>query len=301
MRRSAAWLGLALLAACSRAPQSPVLVLVNGEPITAEALDLELRLAGPEAGSADLLMEGLVDQALILQEGHRLGVTLSQDALSAAEARARGGTDEASLSSSLAERGATLKEWRARLAQAALADAVIQQAVRNKVDIGRQEIQDYYWEHLPAFRRGKRQVLRQVYTKKRQGAEAALKELQLGARFEEVARKRGEGPEAASGGLLGPETRSQLPKALAKATEKLKPGQFSAVVSSPWGYHVLYLEAVEREQGESLDQAAPKAHARLLREKEQVLYQLWLGRLREQAKIERLVAQATPTAVKAKK
>ena len=290
-------LALATLTACQPKDHSPALVSVNGEPISAQDLDLELRLAGPEAGSKELLLDGLVDQALILQEGRRLGITLSQDALAAAEALARGGTDDETLSATLAERGATLKEWKARLAQAALADEVVRQAVRNKVDIGRQEIQDYYWEHLPAFRRGERRILRQIFTAKRSDAQAALGELQLGARFEEVARQRGQGPEAQRGGLIGAESRNQLPKELAMALQKLKPGQFSGLLHSPWGWHILYLDSVEKEQGDTLDQAAPKAHAKLLKEKEQVLYQLWLERLREQAKIEKLGAGSQTTAL----
>lgn len=302
--RKLAWglLALATLAACRPHDNSPALVAVNGEPISAQDLDLELRLAGPEAGSASLLLEGLVDQALILQEGRRLGVTLSQDALAAAEALARGGTDDETLSATLKERGATLKEWKGRLAQAALADEVVRQAVRSKVEIGRQEIQDYYWEHLPAFRRPAKRILRQVFSEKRAGAQAALSELQLGAKFEEVAKRRGEGPEAANGGWLGAEGRNQLPKELAAAAQKLKPGEFSGLLHSPWGWHILYLDSVEKEQGDTLDQAAPKAHAKLLKEKEQVLYQLWLERLREQAKIEKLgplpAAPVTPKAEK---
>ncbi len=292
------WLALAGvigLSACQRTPPSPPLVSVNGEVITAEALDLEVRLAGPMGPNPAAQLEELIDQALILQEGRRLGITLSQDALAAAEAFARAGTDDETLDATLSERGVSLKEWKTRLAQTALADEVVRQAVRNKLDVGRQEIQDYYWEHLPAFRRGQRRVYRQVFSAKRAGADAALAELQLGGKFEEVAKRRGEGPEANDGGLLGAEGRNQWPQALAAAAQKLKLHEFSPVLKSPWGWHVLYLEAIEKEQGESLDQAAPKARAKLMKEKELVLYQLWLEHLREQAKIERLSAQTTPT------
>ena len=79
------------------------------------------------------------------------------------------------------------------------------------------------------------------------------------------------------------------------ALQKLKPQQVSPLVKSPWGWHLLYVDALDQAEGQSLDQAAPKAQARLVREKEQVLFQLWLGRLRDQAKIERLVNLLTPT------
>jgi parvulin-like peptidyl-prolyl isomerase len=294
--KAGAWglLVLALCSACAPKENLPAAATVNGEPVSFKALQLEERLAGPGVG-ADELLDDLIDQTLVLQEGRRLGVTLSQDQLKTAEAWAEAGTDEAVMAQSLAERGATLQEWRDRLAQAALADEVVHQAVRNKLDIGHQEIQDYYWENLTAFRRSERRVLRQIYTHRRDDAEAALKDLHHGLPFAQVAAQRGQGPEAKDGGLLGPEGRLQLPKELTKAQLKLKVGQYSPLVHSPWGWHILYLESVQKEQGDSLDQATPKAHARLLRDKEQLLYQLWLGRLREQAKIERFsAAVATP-------
>ncbi len=244
---------------------------------------------GPAPSKAKLLEE-LIDQALILQEGRRLNVTLSQDdTCKSDEAMARAGTDDAVLAQSLAERGVSLQDWEQRLAQAALADEVVRQAVRNKLDIGRQEIQDYYWEHVTAFRRSERRVLRQIFTHKHADGEAALEELRHGVAFAEVAAKRGQGPEAADGGLLGPEgAPASCPrKSLTKAQLRLKVGQYSPLIHSPWGWHILYLESVEKEQGDTLDQATPKAHARVLRDKEQMVYQLWLGRLREQAKIER--------------
>jgi parvulin-like peptidyl-prolyl isomerase len=197
----------------------------------------------------------------------------------------------------LAERGVSLKEWHDRLAEAALADEVVRHAVRSNVDIGRQEIQDYYWEHLPLFRHSDRKVLRQIFTKTRAEGEAALREVQLGEPFPAVAARRGQGPEAAQGGLLGPLSKAQLPKPLADAAQKLKAKQVSPLVRSPWGWHLLYVEALDPAEGDSLDQATPKAQARLLRDKEQLLYQLWLGRLREQAKIEHLAALAPASAL----
>ena len=297
--RGAAWgltalLPLLLSGACAPRDQGPVAAAVNGEPISMQSLALEQRLAGPGAVQSELLEE-LIDQALILQEGRRLNVTLSQDALKSDEAMARAGTDDAVLAQSLAERGVSLQDWEQRLAQAALADEVVRQAVRSKLDIGRQEIQDYYWEHVTAFRRSERRVLRQIFTHYHADGEAALEQLHRGTPFAEVAAKMGQGPEAADGGLLGPEGRLQLPKELTKAQLKLKVGQYSPLIHSPWGWHLLYLESVQKEEGDSLDQATPKAHARVLRDKEQMVYQLWLGRLREQAKIERFeIAAPTP-------
>jgi peptidyl-prolyl cis-trans isomerase SurA len=292
--RARRWLGLLLLTLACRPRPDQVSARVNGQVITNEQVRLEQLFEGDYGRPAPDTLESLIDQVLILQEGARLGVRLAPGALDAAEDAARAGTPWPELEASLQEQGLTLSLWRARLAQSALADEVVRAAVRSKVDIGPQEIQDYFWEHLPAFRKGKRWRVRQIYTKDRANARAAVQELELGEKFEAVAGRRGEGPEAARGGDLGELKPSALPKPLIKALEKLKPGHYSEPVRSPWGWHVLYLEEVLREQGDNMEQATPKAHHLLLKEKEAQLFQLWLGRLREKAVIERLAYAKAP-------
>jgi parvulin-like peptidyl-prolyl isomerase len=300
LRRAAgAALLLLALGACRPADRSPVLLTVNGEPITLAQLRREQAFLGPGGGAPDEVLDALVDQALVLQEGRRLGVRLSGDDLKAAEALALAGTDPALFKASLAERGLSLDDWRARLAQAELAEQVVQVAVRSHLEVGRQEIQDHYWENITAYRSPPKRVLRQLYTRTRPQAEAAERELELGEPFAAVAQARGQGPEAAQGGLLGAVAAANLPKALAKAAAELKPGQRSRILASHWGYHILACDALEPAVALSLDAASPRAHARLLRDKEQDQYRLWLARLREAASIEKLApppaeAAATP-------
>jgi parvulin-like peptidyl-prolyl isomerase len=281
---------LALLgpAACRRDGDEAPLLRVNGEPITLSQLKREMAFMDEAAPSPQDAMDALVDQALVLQEGRRLGVRLTAEDLRSAEALALAGTDFDDFKASLKARGLSYDDWRERLAQAALADQAVQSAVRSRLEVGRQEIQDHYWEHLTAYRSPAKRVLRQVYTRTRSQAEAAERELDLGEPFEAVAKAHGQGPEAAQGGLLGPVASPTLPKALAKAAADLKPGQRSRILASRWGYHILACDSIEPALALSLEAAAPKAHARLLKDKEQDEYRLWLARLREAAVIEKL-------------
>jgi parvulin-like peptidyl-prolyl isomerase len=272
--------------ACRQAGLGPVLLKVNGEPISLAQWRLEKAFLGPAAGTGADVLDSLVDQALVLQEGRRLGVRLSGDDLKAAEALALAGTDRTEFKASLQARGIGYDEWRQRLAQAALADQVVQVAVRSNLDVGRQEIQDHYWENITAYRSPAKRVLRQLFTRTRAQAEAAERELELGEPFAAVAQARGQGPEAADGGLLGAVATSSLPQALARPASELKPGQRTRILASHWGYHLLECDAVEPPVALSLEAASPRAHARLLRDKEQDQYRLWLARLREAAVIE---------------
>lgn len=284
---------LVLVPACSRAPRSPVLVRVNGEAVTRAQLDAERMFLGPSAPDDADLLEDLIDQTLILQEGRLRGVQLDAAARREAEERARGGTDAALLEASLKARGLDPLAWRERIHRAALIEAVLRREVRAHVRISPQELQDHYWENLPRYRYPERQVLRQIFTRRKADAEKALRELELGGDFAEVARRRGEGPEAAAGGLLDALALRQLPADLARAVAKLKPGMRTALLASPWGWHILRLERRLPALNKSLEQALPQAQAALLVDKEQDLYRAWLAGLRERARIERVQAPAS--------
>jgi parvulin-like peptidyl-prolyl isomerase len=276
-----------LLAACAAPPNPPVAVRVNGEAITLAQVDEERRFldfADQDDASA---LDNLVDQALILQEGRRMGARFAPGDPSAAEALALQGTEVRLLDEALKAKGLTHKQWAARILRAYEADRVVNLAVRANLEVDKQEVQDQYWTHLLMYRRPERRVLRQIFTRARSTAEGAMRALELGEPFAEAAAQLGQGPEASVQGLIGSYSRGQLPRPLSQAAFDLKPGTFSPIVASPWGYHILYYESRLAPESDTLDQAAPKARATLLAAKEQIFYQAWLARLREQAVLER--------------
>ncbi|HTB22348.1 MAG TPA: peptidyl-prolyl cis-trans isomerase [bacterium] len=276
------------LAACAPPKQGPPLAArVNGEPITVAQWNQECRFLGDLDPDGTEALDGLIDQVLILQEGRRLGLTFGDADRAKALAEGMDGVDPALLDSSLKVRGLTREEWQDRVVREAEADAAVELAMRGRLQVSDQEVQDGYWEHLLLYRRSPRRVLRQIFTRTRPAAEGAMRELEMGDPFSEVAAAQGQGPEAAQGGLLGPVSRDELPKALIKAAWALKPGTYSPIVASHWGYHILYLESLVPGDPGSLEEAAPAARAALLLDKEQVSYRAWLARLREAAVIER--------------
>jgi parvulin-like peptidyl-prolyl isomerase len=281
-------LGAWTLTACASKPAPPLAARVNGEPITVAQWYEERRFLGdPDSDAADAL-DGLIDQALILQEGRRLGLSFSDADRAQALAPVMDAVDPDVLDASLKDLGLTRAQWMDRVAETAEVDAVVDVAVRDRLQASGQEVQDRYWEHLLLYRKAPRRVLRQIYTRTRPAAEDAMRELEMGEPFTAVAATQGQGPEAADQGMLGALTRDQLPKALVKAAWALKPGTYSPIVASHWGYHILYLDSLLPEDPGSLDEAGPEARAALLLDKEQAAYRAWLARLREAAVIEHL-------------
>ena len=93
---------------------------------------------------------------------------------------------------------------------------------------------------------------------RRARAEKALAELAK-AEFGQVAASYSEAPDALQGGVLGWRAASRLPSLFQQAVNALKPGETSAVLRSPNGFHILKL-LDRRSKGGSL--IVQKTHAR---------------------------------------
>lgn len=76
-----------------------------------------------------------------------------------------------------------------------------------------------------------------------------LERLNKGADFGEVAKKHSDDPASgANGGSLGEFPKGTMVSAFEKALDKLKPGEISEPVLTPFGYHIIKLESVEEER-----------------------------------------------------
>jgi peptidyl-prolyl cis-trans isomerase C len=285
----------AFTAGCARQePPRPAAALVNGQAITQDELDLEIRLQPLPvveeekiAAARQEVLEELIDQVLLLQEARRLGVTQSREEIENQMALARAGTSVEEFTASLKNRGLEYAQWEKRFLRQIQVNELIRRKIRSQLVVKRTEIKDYYWEHLGEFRRRQKIKLSQIFCPRPEDIRAALKELQLGDPFSEVARRYSQGPESLKGGELGWVDNRDLPKSVAKAAFALKKGRFSDVVKSPYGYHILLVLDSQHAGNPKLDDVAPEIHEVLLSEKEQPLYQALLAQLRNAADIRR--------------
>lgn len=122
-------------------------------------------------------------------------------------------------------------------------------------------------------------------------ARAVLVELNRGADFAEVAKKRSTDPSAAqNGGDLGFFKRADMVKEFADAAFVLNPGQTTnAPVRTGFGFHVIRVEEKRNAGAPSFEQARDTIRQMLLQEQAEVVAQ----RVQAAAKVERLDG-ATP-------
>jgi len=122
-------------------------------------------------------------------------------------------------------------------------------------------------------------------------AKAVKAELDKGADFAELAKKKSKDPGASDGGDLGFFTKEQMVPEFSEVAFKLDPGKISDPVKSQFGWHIIKVEEKRNRKPPEFDQVKAQIETYVTR-KAQADY---VGKLREGAKIERTdQAAATP-------
>lgn len=124
---------------------------------------------------------------------------------------------------------------------------------------------------------------RHILVKTKEEAEAIIKELEGGADFAEMAKKKSTGPSAPQGGDLGYFTADQMVPEFADAAFALKKGEFTKEpVKTQFGWHVIKVEDKRQKQPPAFEDVKAQVRQILLSEK----YIETIGNLRKAAKVE---------------
>ncbi|MEJ5309047.1 MAG: peptidylprolyl isomerase [Anaerolineae bacterium] len=259
----------------------PQAALVNGQPILLADYEREVALyvesmaaAGQDASTAEgqdaleqgrvLVLEMMINQVLIEQAAQAAGVVVTDEDLDATIQTLREETGEEAFQQWLTDQGMSLEEFRVRLRRDMIATQMANRAV---------EVVPTHGEHIHA---------RHILANSEEEARQILAQLQAGGDFVSLARTYSQDTSTRdTGGDLGFFPRGILTAPEVEAAAfALEPGQFSDVIQSSMGYHIVQL--VERVPDMEID----PEHLRLLREKAS---RDWLEGLRAAATIERFV------------
>src|SRR3979411_3205477 len=123
-------------------------------------------------------------------------------------------------------------------------------------------------------------------------AKAVKEELNKGADFAELAKKKSKDPGASDGGDLGFFTKDQMVPEFSAVAFALEPGKVSDPVKSQCGWHVIKVEEKRSRQAPAFDQVKGQIETYVTR-KAQADY---VAQLREAAKVERMDNPAEPAA-----
>jgi peptidyl-prolyl cis-trans isomerase C len=125
---------------------------------------------------------------------------------------------------------------------------------------------------------------RHILVETEDDAKAVKAELDKGADFAELAKKKSKDPGASDGGDLGFFTKDQMVPEFSEVAFKLEPGKISDPVKSQFGWHIIKVEEKRNRKPPDFEQVKAQIETYVTR-KAQADY---VGKLRESAKVERM-------------
>jgi len=304
-------------ATASKVPPATVLARVNGTDIPSGHLERALKLflernsqdpgSVPAARIQDLrkeLLESLVSSELLYQASKAAGISVADDAIAQQIQLLQSRfPSEAEFTKYLQDQGLTPDEMKEQARRNLATDQLIKRDVDSKVSVSDQDIADYFEKNKERMRRPEAVKLSEIFAaadsrtsadarnKARQKIELLLKEVRGGKDFAALARQFSESPDAKDGGEMGYVSRNGSLPVLSEAAFKLKVGEVSDVVETPFGYHILKVTDKRAAGDVTLTEAKPQISALLTQQKEREAFNAYLTALKTGARIEIL----TPT------
>ncbi|ADK84995.1 SurA domain protein [Desulfarculus baarsii DSM 2075] len=294
-----------------------VVAVVGDEPITAAELDRSIQgllqrlqmmqqqqgqnMAMPPAAEVRYMaLNSLIDEKLFNKEVERLKISVSEEEVSMFLERLKAANNmtQQEFIARLNETGMTPEEYREKVRNDQLKRKLINYEVKNKVVISDKEVDDYLAEHPELVQGGGPQLTIQalflklpenagddVKAQLRAKAEALREEAVDGADFDEMCRANSQGPGAASGGKIGPLSKSDLLPEMGKALETMKEGDMSPVLDIPSG--VVFMRLISLTDGkEGSAEVRDQVRARLENNQLEERFGEWMKELRAKTYIQ---------------
>src|ERR1700761_3506265 len=258
----AGWLAMVLLAAApiGAADDNPVLAKVNGAEIRQSDMAIAEEELGPSLEKMDPatrqenLLAFLIDMKIVSK---------------AAEDKKVQDSDEFKRRLAFARNRLLMDQLLANEGKAATTDDAMKKVYDEaaKQTPGEQEVR-----------------ARHILVETEDEAKAVKAELDKGADFAELAKKKSKDPGASDGGDLGFFTKDQMVPEFSAVAFSLEPGKISDPVKSQFGWHIIKVEEKRNRKPPEFDQVKSQIEAYVTR-KAQADY---VAKLREGAKIERM-------------
>ena len=236
--------------------------IVNGQEISAEAVNFELdRLVRFYMGHGMTMAEirqnlpkleaKALDQAigakLLLDQAARLDIPVTEKDIDAEVARVVqqvGG--EENYKKALAAQGISEADFRKELEKGARVNMLVNQACAHVADPTEDEVTAFYEAHKSEYVEPHQVLCQHILVKgSNDAALDKIKEIRERivndkADFAEEAKKHSDCPSGAQGGSLGWFGRGMMVPEFDKAAFEMKKGEVSGVVTTEFGYHIIY-------------------------------------------------------------
>ncbi|HSM93458.1 MAG TPA: peptidyl-prolyl cis-trans isomerase [Anaeromyxobacteraceae bacterium] len=302
--RALAVLATVLAAACGRCggaasrsadPGARTVALVNGQPITAEAIRRELdqsiggsaTMEGDPAVARRRVLEDLVDRALLLQEARTRSIVVGEDQVERSFLRIRSEYPGSHFDDLLAKERLSQSELRARLKEQLTIEKLFHDEVFPQLRVTDAEVERYYTDHAAEFQAPEAVRVSQIVVATREEAASVRDRLRRDPQgFADLARRTSIAPEGRNGGDLGYIVRGAGFPEVFDLCFSLPKNVVSDVTPSPYGFHLFKVTDKRPAQRQTLEQVRGQILERLNREKRARAQVDYLATLRKRTPIE---------------
>ncbi len=294
MKRIAALLGAALgiaLAAQAGAAEPPVasldriVAVVNKDIVTSTELEehtaeaeRQLSKQGTRLPERSVLERQVLEQLIMrkaqLQLARDSGIRVDEIQLDRAVQRIAEGNHLSlpDFRQMLARDGVDFEHFRQEVREQIMLNRLREREVDDKVQVSESEVDllleeskqaagarvEYDVSHILV--RVPEQASPEQVERARQKAEKVRAEALAGGQFATLAASYSDAPDALQGGALGWRGRERLPELFTQALATMKPGEVSALLRSPAGFHIVKLN--DRRESSAAEQPVPQTHVR---------------------------------------
>jgi parvulin-like peptidyl-prolyl isomerase len=291
-----------------------IVARVNGSAIERGEFERAVKTVEGQAGGPvppdrrDAIYRQLLDQLVALrllsQEAATLKVAVPDADVDSRIAEIKKQfPDEAAFTAALGQRQMTPDKLKNEIRMQLLAMKVVETQIGPTVTVGDADVNDFYTKNPDKFMEPEAVRVAHILIRTPENADAAAKQkakaeaasvlaqLKKGADFAAMAKQHSQDPgSAANGGDLGFVPKGRTEPAFEQAAFALaKPGQLSAVVESPFGFHIIKMIAHRDGRTVPLQEVKPQVEQFLRQQKMQEKTAAYVEQLKKKGKVEILM------------
>jgi foldase protein PrsA len=245
------------------------------------------------------LLENLVNQALIEQAAKDKGINISDaDIQKQIDQLKSGFKDQAAFDQALKSAGMTLDQLKSQIKNQLVTQKLVETLATNQ-KVSDAEVLAYYDKNKSQFfqKAAKRASHILFKSSDKAAASKVLKQLQDGSvAFAAAAKKNSiDTATASKGGDLGWPAQAYVPE-FQTALDKLKKGQMSGLVQSPYGWHIILVTDERGGTQQTLAEVKSQITQIIIQQRRSDAYQKFLNDLRKNAKIDYVEKDLAPAA-----
>jgi peptidyl-prolyl cis-trans isomerase SurA len=241
-------------------------------------------------------LRNLIDQSLLVQRAKDMSISVEPDVIKQLDQiRIENKLDSLeALEKAVESQGLNWEDFKNNIRNGLLTKKVIGSEVGSHINVPKEEIQKYYDEHKAEFVRPEQVALRSIEINTagkdateiadlKKKADTALKRIQDGEDFGEIAKRYSDGATAKQGGYLGQYKRGELSKGLEDTVFKMKRNDLTEVMETKQGFLIMQVLEHYDEGEQSLAKVENEINEKLYSQRMEPALREYLKTLREQS------------------